>query len=90
MANLFYGRINTNGAYVELSELIGTQIEEGTTYQLQPMDAIAMYVSDTDEIPTEGGFVIQNNPIVKFDLKAGEKMYIKTYNNKNVAINLAK
>ena len=38
-----------------------------------------------------GKFVIKKTATgVKFDLKAGEKVYIKTYNNKNVAINLAK
>ena len=89
MANLFFGRVNTNGRYIELSELTGVTLEEGTTYMLQPMDAITTYVSDTDEVPTEGGFTVQNNPIVKFSLNSGEKMYIRTYNNKSVAINLA-
>lgn len=90
MANLFYGRINTKDKYVELSELTGVEITEGTLYLLQPMDVIATYVSDSDEVPTEGGIVVQNNPIIKFQLKSGEKLYIRTYNNKNVAINLAK
>ena len=87
MANLWYGNVDTNGKYVDLETLYGSTLTPGTTYRLQPLGTIAMCISSTE--PTEGGFVIYDSPIVRFELAAGEKVWVKTYNGVKVPVNLA-
>ena len=88
MANLFYGKINTNGKFVKLSEATGLTIQSGITYMMQPQGVIATYTSDGD-IPEDGGFLVYNNPIMRFELNSNEELYIKTFNSNGVNVNIA-
>ena len=87
MANLWYGEIDTKDKYEDLGELAGVTFEVGTTYRVQAMRTVTLCISD--EKPTEGGFTIFNSPIVRFELKAGEKVWIRTYDGIGASVNLS-
>ena len=87
MANLWYDKVNTNNDYEDIGELSGVTFEAGTTYRLQPLGTVTLCIAE--EKPTEGGFTIFGSPIVRFELKAGEKVWIKTYNGVYTPVNLS-
>ena len=87
MTNIFYGKVNTKGEYKDLSAVTEISVVSDTVYLLQPQGVISLYVGSS--LPEEGGFLIFNNNITRFKLNAGEKIYIKTYNDNGVYINLA-
>lgn len=87
MSNIYYGKVDTNGKYEDLSEVIGLTIMEDTLYLLQPQGVIALYIGTSK--PDEGGFIIYDNSITRFKLESGEKIYVKTFNSNGTYLNVS-
>ena len=84
MANLGIFEINTNGAYVKLSELTNITFNMGQKYLMQNKSGNCILIESLD-MPTEGGFTVNNKPFI-YECD-GSDIYIKT--NGNVFLNIS-
>lgn len=78
-------KVNSNGEYKKLSELIDREFSDNTAYTLQALGVIE--VLSSAEAPTSGGFLIQNNMIFYWTKPEGEDLWVKTqYDGSTITI----
>ena len=87
MSNIAYKKsIRTNNEYVDLAEVMGITFTLNSKYQIQLLNSAMVMIAD--EKPKEGGFFIFDNK--PFGYKhLGNKLWIKSIENKPIEINIA-
>lgn len=77
MANVFFGKVQTNGGYVDIEEIIGFPLSSGTPYLVQFQGVVTVMVIPSK--PVEGGFVLSNSQIFQYTPNDTDKMWVKTH-----------
>ena len=77
MANVFFGKVQTNGEYVDIEEIIGSSLSSGTSYLVQFQGVVTVIVAPSK--PAEGGFVLFNSQIFQYTPNGTDKMWVKTH-----------
>ena len=86
MSNIWYSKsVDTIREYKNFEDFSGITLQEDKRYSVQAVGVITFCISATK--PQEGGYTIFDNSICIFDLKNGEKLWVKTH-NKPVSLNL--
>lgn len=79
MANLGIFEINTNGAYMKLSDLTGITFSSGSSYLMQNYGHSCIIIETNEQQENiNGGFVVDNKPFL-YECN-GTPVYIKTNN----------
>ena len=84
MANVFFGKVQTNNEYVEFEEWSGITLTPGTSYLMQFQGVACIYVGptapqSTPELRAQDGFLLQNNQIFQYTPNATDKLWIKNF-----------
>ena len=77
MANLFFGKVQTGGEYVDVEVLSGVTLTAGTSYLMQVQGVATICVSSTQ--PTDAGFCLYNSQIFQYTPNGSDKLWIRSH-----------
>ena len=70
MTNLYYGKINSEGGYVDLAEAAEVSFTAGTTYKIQSQGVITIYEDANGNIQSKEDIIKEARKIINNPLKS--------------------
>ena len=82
MANVYFGKVQTNNEYVDYETLDGASaLTTGTSYLMQFQGAAGIYVGTTKPTGDQknAGFVLLNGQIFQYTPNGTDKLWVKSF-----------